>query len=452
VDAIKERGALRHRNFTLFLIGQVVSFAGNGIFMVALPLEVLRLTADTVSLGLVVAGESLMAVVLMLFGGALVDRFPKRTVLMAANAASALAVAVTAALVATNTVKVWELGALTLVFGASNAIIMPASMAIVVDLLPGDLLVSGNAMRELGFSLGQALSGPLLGGLIVATIGYGWAFGINGASFAIAFLCLAVMSRQHAESSHGDDADGAGDGPTGIFGEIREGITFARAHAWLWWNIMAMSVANFAAFLPLLVTEPLLVKNEFHAGAAALSIVLGASGAGGVAASIVVKLRGVPAARVPALWACFALAGVGVLALGLSNGVPLAAAAAFVIWAGITAGNLIWFVTMQERVPPSLMGRVSALDWMLSLSASPLGIVAGSVVAAAAGVRLTLVAGSAIVVASAGVALFPRVRSLEVIRDGGAGAAAVEPAAAIDAVMREPVGVAAGEADPPVVS
>ena len=277
---------------------------------------------------------------------------------------------------------------------------MPAVSAIARDILPVPLLVSGSSLTSLSQSLGQYLAGPLAGGVIVAAAGTSWAFGIDAISFAVSAGCLAAMRVRRVEP-----------GPRSpIVTEMREGVRYSRSQPWLWWSMLALGVANLVSFVPLTVLLALFVKNVFKADGLALGVMYAASGLGGALASLYVKRRGAPRQRVLGMWIAWVVAGIAAVLLGLSPTIWLATALVGVVWGGVTYGNVLWFPLMQEEVPPDLLGRVSSLDWMISLALTPFGIVLGGALAGVIGVRLTFVAGGAIAAAMGVVLLVPGVR------------------------------------------
>jgi len=403
------------RDFALFAAGQAASFLGNGVFVVALPIEVLRLTRSTLALALVVGGDSITAVIFMLLGGALVDRFSRRRAIIAANAVNGVAVAGATALIATGRIDVAELLATTLILGAANAFLLPAANAIVVDLLPPERLTSGNAFLSSAWNLAQQLGGPLLGGLVVVTAGPAWGFGIDGVSFLMGTVLIAAVRGvgRPGGAAAQDGRAPAPDAAPSIHAEIKAGLAYCRARPWLGWNITAMGLMNFAGFMPLSVLLPLLVKNVLQAGPAALGIVLAANGAGGLLGSFAVNLIGRRRARITAVWAAGAFAALGLICLAFAPSPWTAAVCVAVIWGGASYSNVVWLSAVQQRVPPALLGRVGALDMMVSILLGPAGITASAGISGLIGVRRTLLLGGAVALACCATGLLPAARRID---------------------------------------
>lgn len=401
--------ALRCRSFALLWAGQTVSIAGNGIYSVALPLEVFRFTGNALDLSVVLGVTTVPMLALILIAGAVADRVSRRLIMMAADTVSGLAVAMMAVLIATGQVRLWMLIVFSLVMGTSAAFFLPASSAIFRDILPPGLMVNANSLSSLSLALAQHLAGPLLGGVVVAAGGTSWAFGLDAASFGVSIVCLAAMGRPKADHAA---EQGYGASPR-LLAEMRAGLRYCRSQAWLWWSMLAMAVANFACFTPIFIFEPLLVRHFFTGHAVALGLIFAANGVGGALASLYVTRYGAPRKRIAAVWAGLSGCGLGAALLGISPSIWVATILAGLLWAAATYGNILWLATIQEAVPPELLGRVTSLDWLVSLTLAPLGILAGGALASAAGVRTALVAGGVVAACAGSVALMPKVRELD---------------------------------------
>lgn len=410
---------LRNRDFALLWAGQTVSVAGNGILTIALPLEVLRLGGSPLDLALVVSARLLPTVLLLLLGGALVDRLPRRQVMLLSDAGSGVTVSVCALLVALDRDRLWALALLAVLLGVSSAFFMPASTAIAPDILPPELLVPASALTSLSQSLAQYLAGPLAGGLLVATLGTGWAFALDGLTFAVSWGCLLAMRKIPGTPQPG----------TPMLAGITVGLRYCRSQPWLWWSLIGVAVANIVSFVPVnTVFQPLLAQQVFAGGPVLLGILYAANGVGSALASLYVKRRGAPRQRLRAIWASWAAAGVAAALIGLSPWAWLATVFAGALWFGMTYGNVLWLPLLQQEVPPALLGRVSSVDWLLSLSLTPLGAVLGGAAVGVTGVRPAVVVGGLLAVASAGVLFVPGVRELD--RRPAAGPAGAGPGGA----------------------
>jgi MFS family permease len=198
-----------------------------------------------------------------------------------------------------------------------------------------------------------------------------------------------------------------------MLGDAAAGLRWTRSQPWLWWTIVAASVANFAAFAPTQVLLPLLIRDTLHQGPTQYGLVFAAGGLGGGAASVVAIRFGSPRRRVTVMWVGWAIGAVAIAGLGLAPDVALVAALGAVAFGLLQYGGMLWNTMMQQLVPPEMLGRASSVDWLLSMCLSPVGILVAGIAAASIGVRATLVAGGLISAAMAWILFLPGVRDPE---------------------------------------
>jgi MFS family permease len=397
--AITDRvpSVLRHRDFALLWSGQSISLIGDGIFTVALAIEALHVDARPTALSFVLAARLVPMLCLVLVGGVIVDRVPRRLAMLASDGVRGLAVAVLAFGVATGDVRLWGLVALAAVFGTADAFFAPASTAILPELLPAEFLLRGNALNVTSQQLAKVLIGPSLGGLVVAVFGTASAFALDAASFAVSAGCLLAMTHRPKPPSSGRS----------MLADARDGLRYVRSQRWLFGTILAAGVMNLAGFSALAVLLPLLMRQVLHDGPAALGLVVAAGGAGGVLGSLVAGRLGRPKRRITATLAVWGAAGLAVVGLGFAPNALVAAAVHAVIWVLISYGGVLWHSLMQQQVPADLLGRASSVDWLASFVGSPVGLILVGVGAGTIGVRPTFLIGGGLCALMALVVLVP---------------------------------------------
>jgi MFS family permease len=391
---------LRNRDFALLWSGQAVSQLGDGVFTVTLALEALRVDRSASGLSYVLAARLVPALLFVLLGGVVVDRFPRRLALLASDAAQGIAVAVIAVAAATGHVNLLGLVIMAVVFGLGDAVFFPASTAITPELVPADQLVGASALNQTSTQLGRVLIGPAVGGIIVGLLGTAWGFTIDAASFAVSVAALTAISGGQARP--GSEASSP-------IAEFRKGLRFLFSERWLWTTELGASVGNFVAFSPLGALVPLLVKQVLNGDGIALGLILAAGGLGGVLASVLLGHRNPPRHRLLALWIGWGLSGVGVLGLGLVPNLWLAGGVAFVTYGLDAYGSVLYDPLIQQGVPAELLGRVASVSYVLSFALSPLGLVAAGALANGIGVRATLVIGGGITALSTLIPFLPGV-------------------------------------------
>lgn len=373
--------ALRVRDFALLWSGQSVSSLGDGIFSVALVIEALAVDPRPTGLALVIAGRAVPAVLFAVLGGVVVDRVPKRLAMLSSDLARGLAVTALAVLVASHRAHLAELVGLTVIFGVGDAFFGPASLSIVPEIVPHELLVSANALNSTSDNLARSLIGPALGGAIVGLIGVTGSFVADGISFGVSILSLVMMSAHVKRTVSGGS----------MWAEARAGFSYIRAQQWLWITLVAAGIANFFGIAPLTVLLALLVRHVLHGSPLALGLVFAAGGAAGVAASLLVARMGRPHHLVVTMWSVYAVAGGAIAAMAAAPDPLIVGLLSAVEIGCITYGDVLYFTMMQQRVPADLRGRVFSVSGLIVGVLMPIGTVVGGMAAAGLGTRTALV-------------------------------------------------------------
>jgi len=394
---------LRHRDFRILWSGMAVSLVGDGIFLIAVAWETYVLWNAPAALSIVGIAMTVPTVVFLLLGGVLSDRHDRRLLMLWSDVVRAAAVACLAILVFADALRLWELVALVAVYGFGTAFFTPAFEAIVPDLLPAKDLAAANSLDQFVRPIALRLVGPLLGGWLVAA-GAGVAFTVDAASFAASGVAVLVL-RPRALAGAKHASHGAA---------MREGLAFIRRRVWLWGTLVAAAAAYLVFLGPSEVLLPYMVKNELHGSASDLGLVFAAGGVGAVGAAVWMGQRGHPRRDVTVMYATWTLATLAIAGYGLAAASWQLMAACLVFNALETAGTIVWATVKQRHVPRGMLGRVSSLDWLISIGLLPISFALTAPVAGVLGVRATLVgaglAGAAITFA----ALFlPGMRDIE---------------------------------------
>jgi DHA3 family tetracycline resistance protein-like MFS transporter len=396
---------LRIRDFALLFGGTTVSLFGDGIYIVAIAWQVYELSNAPTALSIVGVAWTLPMVLFLLVGGVLGDRFDRRRLMIAGDVIRAVAVGAIAALALAGVLELWHLFALVALYGVGEAIFAPNFQAVVPDVVPQRLLVQANSLQQLAEPVAFRFAGPAVGGALVAVLGTGAAFAIDAATFVVSMACVALMAplppaRQGSEAS--------------VLEDIREGARFVRSHAWLWATLLSAALTLLLFLGPYEVLIPFLVKNELGGDADALGLVLGAAGVGAIVSGVVIGQRGT--GRRYVLWA-YTGWGISVFSLvgyALVTAVWQAVIIGFLAGITFTVGNIIWVTMMHRHVPTELLGRVSALDWMVSIGLTPVSFALAGPLAEAIGVDATLIgAGVLATIACFGFLAVPGIREPE---------------------------------------
>ncbi|MEU4216655.1 MFS transporter [Actinoplanes sp. NPDC026623] len=395
---------LRLAPFRFLLAGRSINALGNAIAPIALAFAVLDLTGSPSDLGLVVGARMLVNVVFLLFGGALADRVPKHLLMVGASVAAALTQAAVAALVLSGTATVALLIALSAVNGMVGALALPASAAIVPQLVPADIRQQANALNRL-FLNGAVIIGAPVGGVIVATAGPGWGIAIDAATFGLSAVAFALLRLPSAGT-----APAAGAARGSIVTDLRTGWTEFRSRTWLWVVVAGFAVINAALSGGISVLGPVVADDTV--GRRAWGLVLAAQTVGMVLGAVL-ALR-IRVSRLLFLGVlCTAFEVLPMLTLGAVPHLGLLLGAAFLAGAGIEQFSVAWETTMQEHIPTDRLARVYSYDMVGSFVAIPIGQVVAGPIAEAVGVESALVGAAALIaLAVAGMLSSGAVRNL----------------------------------------
>lgn len=369
----------RIRDFALLWTGMTTSLVGDFVFLVAYPWETYQLTNNPAALGWISAAYVAPTVIFVTAGGVLTDRIERRRLMIAADTLRATATGVGAGLAITHHLTLVELGVVVAAGGFGAALFSPAFGSIVPEIVAAEQLPQANALDQF-VRTGAGLIGPGIAGVVIAFAGAGWAFAIDAGSFVVSVSTALALTPRPLHRAERRSA----------FHEAREGWRFVRLHTWLWVSLVAAAFANIASATRN-VLLPFVIKNDLHDSARVLGVVYSAGAAGALVASLVYGHRGLPRRPVAACYVGWGIALLAIGAYGLANGVPELLAFGVVAGAGLALGNAVWGTLMHRRVPRELLGRVTSIDWMMSLALMPVASAAAGLVGGAVGVRATLV-------------------------------------------------------------
>jgi predicted MFS family arabinose efflux permease len=386
VDRVGILRPLRIRDFALLWTGQTVSFIGDGIYIIAIAWQTYDLSNSPSALAAVGLAWSLPQVVLLLASGVLSDRVDRRFLMIAGDLIRGVAVTTIGMMSISGSLTMPKLILLVVVFGVGQAIFEPAFTSIIPSIVPDDLLVEANALGQFVRPVAWTLIGPVVGGVLVTGAGTGWAFVADAGTFVFSAVMIAMIRTRPSPKDEEEEA-------SSFFEDLKEGLGYVRRTTWLWVAMVTATVSLFAAWGPWEVLVPYVVRNDLGGSAAALGLVFGAGGVGSVLVAITLGQRGrLPRRAMTMLYLTWAVGMLMTAGFAFVSEIWQAAAVAFVAESCITALIVIWYTLLQRLVPTHLLGRVSSLDWMISIAGVPLSFAVVGPAADAFGVDATLVA------------------------------------------------------------
>jgi MFS family permease len=383
------RGPLRpfRRGQYRLLAGSVtMSLFAAGVWLIALVWQVIALGGGPTELSLVSAAAAGGMVATTLVGGVLADRVPQRRILLAVAAARTVAITVVAALAVTDTLHLWHLVVVAGVIGIGNGFTYPAYSAMLPSILPPEDLMAANGVEGMLRPTIMQAAGPALASALIAASSPGAAIVVVAVleAIGVAFLLLVrpvpVRRDKSAEPAHPVRA---------ALVDLRDGFVYMARTPWLLATLLFASALILLIMGPIEVLIPFVIKDRAGGGPGDHAIVMAAFGIGGAIGSL-----GMAAFKMPRRYLTVMVLfwGAGCLPLVLVGAVAnvwLIAAAVFVVGGCFSAPMVIWGTLLQRRVPPHMLGRVSSLDFFVSLVFMPVSMAIAGPVSSGIGLGVT---------------------------------------------------------------
>jgi MFS family permease len=385
--------ALSSRNYRLFFEGQLVSLVGTWMTRVATSWLVYRLTHSAFLLGLTSFSGQIPIFFLTPFVGVWVDRWNRHRLLVITQILSMLQSFALAALALSGVVKVWEIIALMLFQGAVNAFDMPARQSFVIQMverredLPNAIALNSSMVN------GARLVGPAVAGMLIASVGEGYCFLIDGFSYIAVIVSLLLMRLA---------ATAAPPRHRPMMTELSEGWRYVSESAPIR-SVLLLLVLLSLVGMPYTVLMPIFAGPVLHGDAHTLGFLMAAAGVGALTGAITLAMRPNVLGLGRVISYSSAAFGAGLIAFGFSRvllfSLLAVAVAGFGMMRQMAAANTI----LQTIVAEDKRGRVMAYYSMAIQGIAPFGSLIAGALAARIGAPYTLIAGGILCVAGAAV-------------------------------------------------
>ncbi len=352
--------ALAIPNFRRYIAGQSVSLIGTWMQMAAQSWLVLTLSHSSVTLGVIVALQTLPVLLLGPYGGVIADRVDKRRLMVILQMAMGVQALVLGVLTVTGAVRLWEVGVLAALLGLNNAFENPARQSFMLEMVGPESLRNAVSLNSVIVNVARVI-GPAVAGVLIATVGEGVCFLVNAASFVAVVASLATLDTAAISPSP----------PSGREpGQLREGLSYVKRTPQLGVPLVMMAVAGCLAY-EFQVTLPVMASQGLHAGATGFGFMTSAMGVGAVLGGLVVAAKG--KTGLPPLVAAAGAFGVVLLFAGLAPNLPIELVAL-----ALAGGASISFMstgnsTLQLNAEPSMRGRVMSLWFVAFQGSTPIG-------------------------------------------------------------------------------
>jgi MFS family permease len=372
--------ALAYRNYRLFFGGQSLSLTGTWMQQIAMSWLVYRMTNSVFLLGLIGFTGQIPTVIFGSFAGVYADRLNRRNLLVATQVFSMVQAFLLAFLTLTGSVAVWHLIVLSIILGTVNAVDVTTRQAFVIDMVENknDL---GNAIALNSFMFnGARLVGPSIAGILIAYVGEGVCFLLNGISFFAIILALLAMTTNQKIQPQSSGA---------VLHQLKEGFRYAAGCAPIRYIILLLGLLSLLS-MPYIVLMPVFARDILHGGSHTLGLLMGANGIGALVGALYLASRKsvIGLGRLIIISTC--VFGCGLIAFSFSRCLPLSLCLMMVTGFGMIVYMASCNTIVQTVVDEDKRGRVMSFYAIAFIGMAPFGSLIGGVIAHNIGAPLTL--------------------------------------------------------------
>ncbi len=372
-------GALRSPNFRLYFGGQIVSISGTWIQNIAQGYLVFLLTKSELWLGIVACAAGLPVLLMAPFGGVIVDRVPRRTILICTQTTQMILAFVLAALTFTGVVQVWHVVVLAFLLGVTNTLDTPSRQMIIVEMVGRDELESGIAMNSIMNNIGRIL-GPAVAGLALVQFGTAWCFFMNGVSFVAVLIGLFLMKVPFAIKTINDVPP---------LRQLREGVEYSIKEPLILALLLITAISGLLSF-PITQIMPAfadLVLHSADTGYAAMNVGVGV---GCVIAGVLFGWSIVKFGKIRLVVGGMIISAIAMILLAMLNDIFLASFMCGVYGVFMLLQFMSINTTLQLITPDAFRGRVMSLYSLGLLGFTPFGALAMGAIATAFGTAFSV--------------------------------------------------------------
>lgn len=379
--------ALRHRNYRLWFVGQTLSLMGTWMQSVAQSWLVYELTGSELALGTISFVGTVPTLFLMLPAGALIDRMPKRRLLLTTQAVMMALALILAALSAAHVLQVWHLAVLATCLGIAQSFDAPARQALVVEMVDDRRdLMNAIALNSTIFNLARVV-GPAVGGVVLAALGPTWCFGLNGLSFVAVLAAIWAMRLTHEHPQTNRQP---------LKEQVAVGLRYIRGHPTVATMIALTGFSSLfgTAYVVLL---PAFAADVLDVGETGLGLLNAAIGAGALIGSLTVASAGRIRRKGLLLSVGSLLFPIALIAYSFSHSLPVSMLCLALVGWSIVTQNSTNNTLIQTACPDELRGRVMAVFTLMIFGTSPFGSLQAGAVAQAFGTTAGVAVGATLV-------------------------------------------------------
>ncbi|MDR7189209.1 MFS family permease [Microbacterium sp. BE35] len=372
-DAWRFVRPLGHRDFRMLFGAVVLSIFGAGMWAVVMVYTVIGAGGGPVELSAVAAANAVGLLACAIPGGIAADRVPRRLLLRLVELVNLLAITSVAVAGSFGVVTIPHLAIVAFALGAGAGFFFPAYSAILPRILPPAQLLAANGLEGAIRPALQQAAGPAAAGVIVAAVlaPAHAAWGVV-AAHALAFVLLLFV-RPEPPAAPGEQRE-APEGVRGVLHDLREAVGFTIRTPWLLWTLLFATGWVLVFIGPEEVLLPFVTRDRVGEDPRLFGFLLAIYGIGGVLGSIVVSSMKLPRRYLTVMMGVWGVSTLPFAIVGITHEYWLMALCLFVVGFGFSYGNVIWGTLLQRRVPRHMLGRISSLDFFVSLALMPLSM------------------------------------------------------------------------------
>ncbi|MGR2751270.1 MFS transporter [Agromyces arachidis] len=357
--------------YRLLVVALAASLLSAGAWIVAAAWQVIELGGTPIDLSVVAVGASLGLVAAVLVGGVVADRVPQRRILLVIEVGRAVVFAIAGLLAATGAIEVWHLAVLSFVLGVADGFFYPAYSAWLPALLPAGQLLAANGVEGVLRPVAQNAAGPALASLLIALQGPWLAFVVVAALQVVAIGALGLMRTTAVRR----ELDATPSHPVRrMLVDLRDGFGYLLRTRWLFATLAFSILLVLVVIGPIEVLIPFAVRDQTGGGAGEFALVLASFGLGGAAGSLLVSSFRLPRRYLTLMILAWGFGCLPLAIIGVTPWLWVMVVATFVVGFLFDGAQVVWGTLLQRRVPPAMLGRVSSLDFFVSLALMPLSM------------------------------------------------------------------------------
>ncbi len=361
---------LRHRDFRILFGAIVLSIFAAGMWAVVMVYAVISIGGGPLELSVVATANAVGLLACAIPGGIVADRVSRRLILRVVEVVN---VAATGSIVVAgwfDAVTLVQLVVVSLLLGAGAGFFFPAYSAFLPRILPQEHLLAANGLEGAIRPALQQAAGPATAGLLLAALIPSHAAGAVMAAHALA-LAMLVFLRPEPAASGPEEHDATSHS---VLDDLKEAVAFTVRTPWLLWTLLYSTIWVLVMLGPEEVLLPFITRDRFGDDPRLFGFLLAFFGAGGVVGSIFVSSMKLPRRYLTVMTLVWGFSTLPYVVIGLTHWYWLMALSCFLSGFGFSYGNVIWGTLLQRRVPRHMLGRVSSLDFFVSLALMPVSM------------------------------------------------------------------------------